>query len=272
MVELFRLDARANITRAPLTSTLPSQTFDRLRVLTNTLPRLILRSPTTLCRLAVTVFSLTLAQPIPSKSNRPNGLRRSGSNPHCYWAQTAQTTQQPILPPTLPRAPRPPAASHMASHGTAHGRFQRAIQRRDLSNPETAAREMRGLSLAPNGTLAQKVGPTQIDRRNVVQFELLRAVLAVRQDLDASVRLQVHSHPSRALVRLGSATAILTLHRVSLEVFHCLVSHRETHTSAVTCALGSTDGERLVTGVGTSCPAASRVTTAATAGTNGWHG
>jgi hypothetical protein len=54
----------------------------------------------TLCRLAVTVFSLTMAKPIPSKSNRPNGLRRSGSNPHCYWAQTAQTTQQPILPTT----------------------------------------------------------------------------------------------------------------------------------------------------------------------------
>jgi hypothetical protein len=35
---------------------------------------------------------------------------------------------------------------------------------------------------------------------------------------------------------------------------------------------GSTDGERLVTEAGTSCPAASRVTTAATAGTNGWHG
>jgi hypothetical protein len=79
---------------------LPSQTFDRLRVLTNTLPRLILCSLTTLCRLAVTVFSPTLAQPIPSKSSRPNGLLRSGSNPHCYWAQTAQTTQQPILPPT----------------------------------------------------------------------------------------------------------------------------------------------------------------------------
>ena len=104
----------------------------------------------------------------------------------------------------------------------------------------------------------------RIDRRNVVQFELLRAVLAVRQDLDASVRLQAHSHPSRALVRLGSATAILTLHRVSLEDFHCLVSHRETHTSALPCALGSTDGERLVTGAGTSCPADARVTTAAT--------
>jgi hypothetical protein len=73
------LDARASITRAPLTSTLPSKTFDRLRVLTDTLPRLILWSPTTLCRLAVTVSSLTLAQPIPSKSNRPNGLLRSGS-------------------------------------------------------------------------------------------------------------------------------------------------------------------------------------------------
>jgi hypothetical protein len=80
-VELFTFDACANMTRAPLTSTLPSQTFDRLRVLTNTLPRLTLCSPTTLHRLAVTVLSLTLAQPIPSKSNRPNGLPRAASNP-----------------------------------------------------------------------------------------------------------------------------------------------------------------------------------------------
>ena len=41
--------------------------------------------------------------------------------------------------------------------------------------------------------------------------------------------------------------------------------HKKTHTGALPCALGSTDGERLVTGAGTSCPADARVTTGATA-------
>jgi hypothetical protein len=36
----------------------------------------------------------------------------------------------------------------MTSQGTAHGRFQRAIQARSVLNAETAAREMGGLSLA----------------------------------------------------------------------------------------------------------------------------
>jgi hypothetical protein len=36
----------------------------------------------------------------------------------------------------------------MTSQGTAHGRFRRAIARRNLLNAETAAREMGGLSLA----------------------------------------------------------------------------------------------------------------------------
>jgi hypothetical protein len=36
----------------------------------------------------------------------------------------------------------------MTSQGTAHGRFQRAIHRRNVQNAEIAAREMGGLSLA----------------------------------------------------------------------------------------------------------------------------
>jgi hypothetical protein len=36
----------------------------------------------------------------------------------------------------------------MTSRGTAHGRFQRAIQRRHLFAAETAARELGGLNLA----------------------------------------------------------------------------------------------------------------------------
>jgi len=36
----------------------------------------------------------------------------------------------------------------MTSQGSAHGRFQRAIHRRNVENAEMAAREMGGLSLA----------------------------------------------------------------------------------------------------------------------------
>jgi hypothetical protein len=36
----------------------------------------------------------------------------------------------------------------MTSQGTAHGRFQRAIHRRNVQHAEMAAREMGGLSLA----------------------------------------------------------------------------------------------------------------------------
>jgi hypothetical protein len=36
----------------------------------------------------------------------------------------------------------------MTSQGSAHGRFQRAIHRRNVENADMAAREMGGLSLA----------------------------------------------------------------------------------------------------------------------------
>jgi hypothetical protein len=40
-----------------------------------------------------------------------------------------------------------PAASSMTSQGTAHGRFQRALQRRDVRGAEMAAKEIGQLSL-----------------------------------------------------------------------------------------------------------------------------
>jgi hypothetical protein len=100
---------------------------------------------------------------------------------------------------------------------------RRRLARQRLSSPTSFAHRV--LSTRPAGL----VGP-RLDRRNVVPFELLCAVLTVRQDLDAPVRLQAHSHPSLALVRLGPAAAILTLHRVCLADFrfHWL-SQRETH-------------------------------------------
>jgi len=113
--------------------------------------------------------------------------------------------------------------------------------------------------------------PIEFNRRNVVRFELLRAVLAVRQDLDASGRLQAHGRPSLAFVRLRPAVAILTLHRAPPPTTsRASGSHKERHAGAFSCALVSTDGERLVTRVGTGCPARPRYYRA-TAGTNlGW--
>src|SRR6266536_5600219 len=49
----------------------------------------------------------------------------SGSNPHCNWAQTAQTTQKPILAPTSPRAASPLA---LVSDGAVRrGEFEHAV-------------------------------------------------------------------------------------------------------------------------------------------------
>ena len=44
--------------------------------------------------------------------------------------------------------PSPQRHRKMTSQGSAHGRFQRAIHRRNVENAEMAAREMGGLSLA----------------------------------------------------------------------------------------------------------------------------
>jgi hypothetical protein len=55
----------------------------------------------------------------------------------------------------------------MTSQGTAHGRFQRAIQRRHLNAAEMAAREMGGLSLADAVLLCEllaNVDPTRFER------------------------------------------------------------------------------------------------------------
>ena len=55
----------------------------------------------------------------------------------------------------------------MTSQGTAHGRFQRAIQRRHVQAAEMAAREMGGLSLADALTLCELLAntdPTRYER------------------------------------------------------------------------------------------------------------
>ena len=43
----------------------------------------------------------------------------------------------------------------MTSQGSAHGRFQRAIHRRNVENADMAAREMGGLSLADTLSLCE---------------------------------------------------------------------------------------------------------------------
>ena len=48
----------------------------------------------------------------------------------------------------MPHSRRPSGITTMTSQGTAHGRFQRAINRRHLLPAEMAAREMGGLNLA----------------------------------------------------------------------------------------------------------------------------
>jgi hypothetical protein len=48
----------------------------------------------------------------------------------------------------------------MTSQGTAHGRFLRAINSRNLQNAETAAREIGGLSLADALALCELLAAT----------------------------------------------------------------------------------------------------------------
>jgi len=60
-----------------------------------------------------------------------------------------------------------PAASQDDQPGTAHGRFQRAIQRRNVQAAEIAAREMGGLSLADALLLCEllaNVDPARYER------------------------------------------------------------------------------------------------------------
>ena len=52
----------------------------------------------------------------------------------------------------------------MTSHGTPHGRFQRAIHARHIQNAETAAREMGGLSLADALLLCELLAKTDVAR------------------------------------------------------------------------------------------------------------
>jgi hypothetical protein len=64
-------------------------------------------------------------------------------------------------------ADAPAASKTMISQGTPHGRFQRAIHRRNVQNAEMAAREMGGLSLADALALCELLAntdPTRYER------------------------------------------------------------------------------------------------------------
>jgi hypothetical protein len=98
----FTPDARASITPAPLTSTAT------LRVLTNTLSRLILCSPTTLRRLAVTVFSPHPGTAHSVQIEPAEWATEIGLKPTLLPGSNSTDDSQPILPPTLARGPRPP--------------------------------------------------------------------------------------------------------------------------------------------------------------------
>jgi hypothetical protein len=66
-----------------------------------------------------------------------------------------------------PNGRRPSGIEAMTSQGTPHGRFQRAIHRRNLQNAEMAAREMGGLSLADALSLCEllaNVDPARYER------------------------------------------------------------------------------------------------------------
>jgi hypothetical protein len=69
----------------------------------------------------------------------------------------------------------------MTSHGTAHGRFQRAIAARNLLNAETAARKMGGLSLPDALALCELLAatdPRRYERAALRWLQLAASALA----------------------------------------------------------------------------------------------
>ena len=108
----------------------------------------------------------------------------------------------------------------MASQGSAHGRFTRAIQQRKLFAAETAARELRGLSLADALELVILIGaqrPDRLERAAVrwhgrLEVELPMLTLAEpRFALAALERLPVDPRAAdllRTLLRRASPTLV----------------------------------------------------------------
>lgn len=108
----------------------------------------------------------------------------------------------------------------MTSQGTAHGRFTRAIQTRNLFQAELAAREMRGLSL-PDALelviLIAAVRPDRLERAAIrwhgrLEIELPLLTLAEsRFALAALERLPADPQAGdllRKLLRLASPTTL----------------------------------------------------------------
>jgi hypothetical protein len=88
----------------------------------------------------------------------------------------------------------------MTSQGTAHGRFQRAIQRRHLHAAEMAARELGGLSLADALDLALLIRETNTWRYERAAVRWLERFMEERRPTLAEIALA-----SAALAEVGGA-------------------------------------------------------------------
>jgi hypothetical protein len=88
----------------------------------------------------------------------------------------------------------------MASQGTAHGRFQRAIKRRHLLVAEIAAREMGGLNLAEALDLTLLIRETDRWRYERAAVRWLERFIEERQPTLSEIALA-----SAALAEVGGA-------------------------------------------------------------------
>jgi hypothetical protein len=88
----------------------------------------------------------------------------------------------------------------MTSQGTAHGRFQRAIQRRHLFAAETAARELGGLNLADAFDLTLLIRETDTWRYERAAVRWLERFIEERRPSLTEIALA-----SAALSELGGA-------------------------------------------------------------------
>jgi hypothetical protein len=100
----------------------------------------------------------------------------------------------------------------MTSQGTAHGRFQRAINRRHVQPAEMAAREVGGLSLADALSVCELLANTDPARYERAALRWLQRFLDERLPPLAEVALAASA---LAELRLGNRnTAVETLKRL----------------------------------------------------------
>ena len=119
-------------------------------------------------------------------------------------------------PRLLGQAVAPAAIQPMTSQCTAHGRFQRAIQRRHVQAAEMAAREMGGLSLADALMLCELLANTDPSRYERAALRWLQRFIDER------------SPPLTEVALAASALAELRHGRrnVGIEALKRLLRHR----------------------------------------------